>query len=71
MIGVYAAEELRITRAQVRSGMTREKVLSIIAQQMNEDEKMSRCDHIITNDDLQPILPQVLKLHELFIAGKK
>ena len=67
MIGVFAPRELRIERAMKRSGMIREKVLSIMAHQMDENEKMSRCDHVITNDDLQPILPQVLKLNELFI----
>ena len=64
MIGVHAPLELRIQRAMKRNNLSREKVLSIIAQQMDEDEKMKRCDHVIVNDDVTAVLPQVLKLHE-------
>ena len=71
MIGVFAPAELRIARAITRSAITREKVLSIMAQQMNEEEKMSRCDHVITNDDITAVLPQVLKLHELLLTAAK
>src|ERR1019366_5482359 len=67
MIGVYAPKELRIQRAMSRSGMTREQVLAIMSRQMDEDEKMKRCDHVITNDDVTPVLPQVLKLHRLLL----
>ncbi|MCD6010892.1 MAG: dephospho-CoA kinase [Flavipsychrobacter sp.] len=68
MIGVSAPKELRISRAMDRNQISREKVLSIMSRQMDEDEKMKRCDHVITNDDLTPLLPQVLKLHELLIS---
>ncbi len=64
MIGVYAPQELRISRAMSRGKQTRDEVLSIIARQMKEEEKMKRCDYVITNDDVAAVLPQVLKLHE-------
>lgn len=67
MIGVSAPVEQRIKRIMARSAYTEEKVRSIMTQQMDEKEKMSRCDHIIINDELQAILPQVLKLHERFL----
>ena len=67
MIGVFCPLELRIERAMKRSNLTREKVLGIIAQQMDETEKMKRCDHIIINDDKTAVLPQVLALHELLL----
>ena len=67
MIGVYAPQEIRVQRAMKRSSQNRDKVLSIIAQQMDEDEKMKRCDHVIVNDDITAVLPQVLKLHEHLI----
>lgn len=66
MIGVYAPQELRVARVMARSNMPREKVLSIIASQMNEEEKMSLCDYVITNDDVTAVLPQVLQLHQRF-----
>ena len=64
IIGVAAPQELRIKRVIARSGHTREKVLAIIASQMDENEKMARCNSIITNDDVQPDIPQVLALHK-------
>lgn len=64
MVGVSAATELRMKRAMQRNHTTEAKVRSIIAQQMDEAEKMSRCDYVIVNDDVQAILPQVLQLHE-------
>jgi dephospho-CoA kinase len=67
MVGVFAPQKLRILRTVSRDNVPREKVLERIAQQMDEDEKMKRCDHIIINDDEHAVLPQVLKLHELFL----
>ena len=69
MIGVYAPQELRISRAMSRGKQTREEVLSIIARQMNEEEKMKRCDYVITNDDVTAVLPQAMKLHELLLQS--
>jgi dephospho-CoA kinase len=70
MIGVYAPQELRIQRAMKRNDTPREAVLNIIARQMDEDEKMKRCDYVITNDDVTPVLPQVLKIHELLLQRR-
>jgi dephospho-CoA kinase len=66
IIGVSAPLELRISRVMERDGSTREDVLKRISRQMNEDEKLSRCDFIINNDETDAIVPQVLKLHEQF-----
>ncbi len=42
--------------------------MAIMARQMDEDEKMKRCDHVITNDDVTAVLPQVLKLHQQLLS---
>ncbi len=68
MICVYAPRELRIQRAMNRSTLSREQVMAIMARQMDEDEKMKRCDHVITNDDVTAVLPQVLKLHQQLLS---
>ncbi len=68
MVGVSAPSQLRIGRAMKRNNTPREKVMSIMAQQMDEDEKMKRCNHVIINDDMQAVLPQVLRLHQLFLT---
>lgn len=67
MVGVYASKELRLARAMGRGNISEEKVLAIMAQQMDEDEKMKRCDFVLYNDDRLPLLPQVLRLHEELI----
>jgi len=68
-IGVFAPQEMRIQRVMKRSSFTREHVLTIMGRQMDEDEKMALCDHVIVNNDTTAVLPQVLKLHEQLIAN--
>jgi len=71
MIGVSAPVELRIARAMLRSDMTREKVLERMAAQMDADEKMAKCDHVIINDDVTAIIPQVAAIHKILLAKTK
>lgn len=68
MIGVYAPEEVRINRAMQRGGLKEELVRSIIASQMDEQQKMDRCNYVITNDDVQAVLPQVLAIHTKLLS---
>ena len=68
IVGVSAPTELRLSRAMQRDGVTRDEVLSRMNRQMNEQEKMKRCDFVIVNDEQQLLTPQVLKLHEQFLA---
>ena len=68
MIGVSAPENIRISRAMRREGMTREKVMQRIASQMDDTEKMSCCDYIIMNDDNTAIIPQVLQVHQALLG---
>ncbi len=71
IIGVYAPKELRIHRTIKRSGLTKEQIESRMASQMNDDKKMKRCDYVIINDDVQAIIPQVLRINEMLIAKSK
>lgn len=68
MIGVSAPENIRINRAMQREGMTREKVMQRIASQMDDTEKMSRCDYVIINDGTTAIIPQVLQVHQALLG---
>ena len=43
-------------------------VQAIMAKQLSEVEKVQRADYVLTNDDVQPLLPQVLALHAAFRA---
>lgn len=69
MIGVYAPLELRVSRAVRRGGISEHRVREIIAQQMDENEKMSLCNFVITNDDATAVIPQVLHLHQQLMAS--
>jgi len=63
IIGVAAPLDLRIARVMHRDGLKKEAILDRMKNQMDEKEKMDRCDFIIYNDEQKPILPQVMKVH--------
>jgi dephospho-CoA kinase len=69
IIVVHTPEPLRIKRVLSRdTHRTVEQIKGIVEKQMPEDEKMKRADYIIVNDETELVIPQVLKLHEAFIA---
>jgi dephospho-CoA kinase len=66
VIVVTAPEELRIQRAIARDGATKEAVVSRMKNQLSQEEKLARGQHEIKNNEMELIIPQVLKLHEIF-----
>jgi len=68
VIGVHAPQAMRIQRAMRRDGITREEALARMNNQVDENIKMKLCDFVITNDEQEAVLPQVLALHQKFIA---
>jgi dephospho-CoA kinase len=68
VIGVYAPQHIRIKRVMDRDKVTREQVLARMNRQINEEIKMKLCDFVLVNDEQQLLIPQVLRLHEKFIA---
>lgn len=71
IIGVSAPQELRIKRAMIRDGVTKEEVIQRINKQMDEDAKMKLCDSIILNDEEHLMIPQVMELHQKFMGYSK
>lgn len=67
VIGVYAPIQLRISRVMQRDNSTEEAVTARMNRQMEEEKKMNLCDYVITNDEQELVIPQVLKIHELLI----
>ncbi len=66
-IVVTAPEPMRVSRVLKRdSQRTKQEVVKIIRNQMEEEEKLKRADFIIQNNETELIMPQVLKLHERF-----
>jgi len=64
VIGVYAPENLRVKRAMERNNMTHDEVVKRMGAQIDETIKMKLCDFVIRNDEQEPVIPQVLGLHE-------
>ena len=68
VIGVTAPEELKIKRIRQRDNNTEAEVRQRIDRQMNDVEKMKRCDFVIHNDESQLITKQVLAIHKKLLA---
>jgi len=64
-LAVAAPEETRIRRVELRDGLSRKSILSRIRSQFSDEEKISRSDYIIHNDDIQPLIPQVEKIAKI------
>jgi dephospho-CoA kinase len=71
IIGVSAPHQLRIKRVMDRDGVTQEEVISRMKRQWDEERKMNHCDEVIINNEHEFIIPQVLDLHQQFLAIKK
>ena len=67
IVSVYAPEFLRIQRVMERDDVHKEAVEARMKRQMPENEKLNCSDYILYNDDVQLLLPQVLKLHKTFL----
>ena len=66
-ITVSAPLELRIKRLQKRESLDETTILNRIKNQMSEEERISKADYIIVNDDIQPVIPQVESILKEFI----
>lgn len=65
IIGVTAPNVLRIQRVMHRDNVSRDMVIQRMDKQISDVIKMRLCDYVITNDDQQLLIPQVLKLDEM------
>lgn len=68
IIGVTAPETLRLERVQQRDLSSTEQIIQRMSQQMDEKEKINRCDFVIVNDGVQAVVPQVLSIHETLLS---
>ena len=73
VIGISAPVALRINRTMQRDHSSEAAVQLRINRQLDENEKLERCDFIILNDESRFVIAQVLTLHEklLTLAQKK
>ena len=62
VIGVYAPQHIRVKRVMLRDKLTAEEVMKRISRQLDEEMKMKLCDFVITNNEQQLVIPQVVEL---------
>lgn len=67
IIGVFAPPAMRIHRTIQRDQVDREKVMSRMEKQLDENIKMKLCDHVLINNEQTMLTPQVIALHEQLI----
>jgi len=67
VLTVVAPLELKIQRTMKRDGVSREVVKKRIELQMSDEEKIKRSDFVITNNEQELLIPQVLSLHKQLI----
>lgn len=65
---VSSTEVVRMERVMKRDGITEPQVRAIMNKQMPEEEKEKLADFIVLNDDAHAVIPQVLKLHQIFLG---
>lgn len=64
IITVVADEDLRIDRVMKRDNASKEKVKSIIKNQLPDAEKIKKSHFVIVNNDLKEAKEQALKIHK-------
>ena len=68
IIGVYAPQHIRVKRVMERDGLPAEEVMKRVSRQIDEEMKMKLCNFVITNNEQQLVMPQVLELNKKFIS---
>ena len=67
IIYVSAPENLRIQRVCLRDGVEADQVRNRIKNQWPEEKKLKLSNHVVLNDDIKMVIPQVLKLNQRFL----
>lgn len=71
IINISAPIELRIRRASNRDNVPAEEIRRRISNQMADEERNNLADYVITSNDIEPILPQILTIHQTLINLSK
>jgi dephospho-CoA kinase len=68
---VTAPESLRIERVMQRDDVDEASVKSRMKNQWVDEEKKKLADFVILNDDINPLLPQVMEVHNKILSKIK
>lgn len=67
VVGVFAPTHLRLKRVMDRDNASRDEVHNRMNRQISEEIKMRLCDFVVSNNEQQLVIPQVLQLHQQFL----
>lgn len=68
VLTITAPLELKIQRTMKRDGVSKEEIERRMQLQMTDEEKVKRSDFIITNNEQELLIPQVLALHQQLVS---
>jgi dephospho-CoA kinase len=63
IILVTCTEEIAVARVMKRDGITEFQVKKRLQNQMAQEDKIPKSDYLISNNENEMVLPQVLKIH--------
>jgi dephospho-CoA kinase len=69
LILVTSPHDLKVQRIQRRSALSHEEIESRMAAQLSDAEKAMYAQYFIINDEMQMLIPQVLKIHSELCSG--
>lgn len=70
VVMVDAPVELRIQRILQRDKRSEQEIRAIIERQISDESRRGISDFIVQNDNDSELIPQVLRLHEIFKKGR-
>lgn len=68
---ITAPLELRISRVQSRSNLSREQIVERINNQWSDSRRVEMADFVIVSDEQKALLPQVLDIYKSFGYGNR
>ena len=68
-IMITAPLDMRVARVMERDGLSKAEILSRDIKQFTQEVKLGLADYSIKNDNTELVIPQVLKLHSMFIGS--
>ena len=71
IITVVADKDLRIERVMKRDNASKEKVESIISNQLSDEEKIKKSHFVINNNKLAEAKEQALSIHQILLKKSK
>ncbi len=71
VIVVLAPEDVRIKRVMKRDRLSENDILQRIKNQITDQERKQKGNYFIINDDINPVIPQVLKINAQLIEVAK